>query len=43
VCACGFVARFRLVTKRARQATREEVADNVRARSARLRALQRLA
>jgi 16S rRNA (cytosine1402-N4)-methyltransferase len=43
LCACGFVARFRLLTKRARQASAVEVSRNVRARSARLRALQRLA
>jgi 16S rRNA (cytosine1402-N4)-methyltransferase len=43
LCACGFVARFRLLTKRALQASAVEVSRNVRARSARLRALQRLA
>jgi 16S rRNA (cytosine1402-N4)-methyltransferase len=42
VCGCGFVARFRLLTPRARQASAPEVERNVRARSARLRALQRL-
>ena len=42
VCGCGFVARFRLLTPRARRASAAEVERNVRARSARLRALQRL-
>jgi 16S rRNA (cytosine1402-N4)-methyltransferase len=42
VCGCGFVAGFRLLTPRARRASPEEVERNVRARSAKLRALQRL-
>ena len=42
-CACGFVAGFRLVARRAIFASPEEVAENPRARSARLRALQRVA
>jgi 16S rRNA (cytosine1402-N4)-methyltransferase len=42
VCACGAGATFRLLTRRAIQATAEEIERNPRARSARLRAVEKL-
>jgi len=42
VCACGARARFTPVTRKAVQASDEEVARNPRARSARLRAVEKL-
>ena len=42
VCACGARAGFAAVTRKAVQASDEEVARNPRARSARLRAVEKL-
>ena len=42
VCACGRTAEWKVLTKRAVQASDEEVERNPRARSARLRAVERL-
>jgi 16S rRNA (cytosine1402-N4)-methyltransferase len=42
VCACGRVAEWRLVEKGATQASEDELVHNPRARSARLRAVERL-
>jgi 16S rRNA (cytosine1402-N4)-methyltransferase len=43
VCACGVDPRFRLLTKGALRPRADEVADNRRARSARLRGIERVA
>jgi 16S rRNA (cytosine1402-N4)-methyltransferase len=42
VCACGATASFEAVTRKAVQASDEEIAENPRARSARLRAVERI-
>lgn len=43
VCTCGRTPRLRLLSRRALQPSEDEVRDNPRARSARLRAAERLA
>ena len=43
VCACGRSANWRVLTKRSVQAGKDELAQNPRSRSARLRAVERLA
>jgi 16S rRNA (cytosine1402-N4)-methyltransferase len=43
VCACGKSAQWKVLTKKAVTASEEELSDNPRARSARLRAVERLA
>ena len=42
VCACGRTAAWKVLTKKAVQASEEELTQNPRARSARLRAVERL-
>ena len=42
VCACGRTAQWKVLTRKPVQAAPEEVAENPRARSARLRAVERL-
>lgn len=41
ICTCGGQAKFRLITRKAVQATAEEIAQNSRSRSARLRVIER--
>ena len=43
VCGCGRVAQWKLLTRKPTQASEEEQRDNPRSRSARLRAVERLA
>lgn len=42
VCTCGGQAKFRLITRKAIQASAEEVAQNSRSRSARLRVIEKI-
>jgi 16S rRNA (cytosine1402-N4)-methyltransferase len=42
VCACGRTAEWKVLTKKPVQAGDDEVSENPRARSARLRAVERL-
>jgi len=42
ICACGKTAEWKVLTRGAAMATEEEIAENPRARSARLRAVERL-
>ncbi len=42
VCACGRTASWKVLTKKSIQAGDEEMRENPRARSARLRAVERL-
>lgn len=41
VCTCGGVAKFRLITRKAVQASAKEIAQNSRSRSARLRVIEK--
>ncbi len=41
ICTCGGEAKFRLITRKAVQASAEEIAQNSRSRSARLRVIER--
>ncbi len=41
VCTCGGVAKFRLITRKAVQASAQEIAQNSRSRSARLRVIEK--
>jgi 16S rRNA (cytosine1402-N4)-methyltransferase len=43
VCTCGGQAQFRLITRKAVQASAEEIAQNSRSRSARLRVIEKIA
>ncbi len=43
VCTCGGVAQFRLITRKAVQASAEEIVQNSRSRSARLRVIEKIA
>lgn len=42
VCTCGGQAKFRLITRKAVQASPEEIAQNSRSRSARLRVIEKI-
>jgi len=43
ICTCGGKAKFRLITRKAVQASAEEIAQNSRSRSARLRVIEKIA